>query len=424
MKIKPRIFKGTRDFLPSAMIKRKWVIERISKIYEMYGFEPLDTPAIEYYEILGGKYGEEGEKLIYRFKDPGNRDVGLRYDLTVPLARLVAMHPEIKYPFKRYQIAPVWRADSPQKGRFREFYQCDIDTVGAKDLLADAEVLRVITHILEALNFNNYTVLLNSRKIIKAIAELARVDDEKELARILDKRDKIGDEKVLELLRKKDMKDAEVYVEHIIEGNYDDLDSSPYGEEGLNEINKVLHLAQKLGIKESGVRFEPLLARGLDYYTGPIFEVIVEEPKIGSIASGGRYDNLIGVFSKRAYPATGGSFGLERVLLVMEELGLFPFEKLSKVQILVSWFNKNDWNYMFPVVKSLRERGYNVSFYLGKSGFRGQLGYARDKHIPYVLFAGEEESKKGVFVIKDMARKEQKIVTKEELFAFLKDINV
>ncbi|MCB0299634.1 MAG: histidine--tRNA ligase, partial [Calditrichaeota bacterium] len=304
-KIKPRIYKGTRDFLPEQMVRRNYVINIIKTVFEKFGFEQLETPTIEMWETLSGKYGEEGDRLTYRFTDRGDREVGLRYDLTVPLSRVVAMYPQLPKPFKRYQIQPVWRADKPQKGRFREFYQCDIDTIGSESVLADAELLAVTSEILTRLNFPAFKIRINSRKVLTGIVEAAGVNPDlaTEIFRAIDKLDKIGQDGVENLL--KDLAIGDDAVQKILnilnisgenaerlEKARDGLADSNIGIEGVAEIEKLVDLLRSFGIPRNNYLFDPCLARGLDYYTGPIFETIVEEPRIGSITGGGRYDNL------------------------------------------------------------------------------------------------------------------------------------
>ena len=430
-KIKPRIYKGTRDFLPQQMVRRNYVINIIKEIFEKYGFEPLETPTIEMWETLSGKYGEEGDRLTYRFTDRGNREVGLRYDLTVPLARVVAMYPQLPKPFKRYQIQPVWRADKPQKGRFREFYQCDIDTIGSDSLLADAELLAVTSEVLNRLNFRKFTIRLNSRKVLSGIVEAAGVDSARaiEIYRVIDKLDKIGFDGVSALLEELQL--GQGAVEKIlsvlrVEGDNDEriesvakiLHNSPVGLQGIDEIRQITNFLDMFSIPKSDYLFDPCLARGLDYYTGPIFETVMEEPKIGSITGGGRYDNLIGMFGGQAQPATGSSIGLERIITVMDELNMFPEWLTSATQVLVTVFDESTLPYSVKIALKLREAGINTDLYAGTAKLRGQFGYANDKGIPFVIIAGPEEFEKSEINIKNMQTGEQVTVSLGEFVSY------
>ncbi len=419
-KIKPRIYKGTRDFLPSQMIKRNFVIKIVKEIFEKYGFEPLETPTIEMWETLSGKYGEEGDRLTYRFTDRGKRDVGLRYDLTVPLSRVVAMYPQIPKPFKRYQIQPVWRADKPQKGRFREFYQCDIDTIGSPSVLADAELIAVTSEVLRRLDFEDFTIRINSRKVLSGIVEAAGVPAEKaaNVFRIIDKLDKIGFDGVESLLAKEEFSlDSTEKILRLLkidggnarrfEQSKQRLAGSETGLSGIAEIEEMFTYINRFEIPESHYLFDLCLARGLDYYTGPIFETIVEKPRIGSITGGGRYDNLIGMFSGQAHPATGTSFGLERIITVMDELNMFPESLTTSTRVLVTVFNAEMLPYSITVANTLRKAGINTELYTGKSKLRGQFGLANDRGIPVVIIAGPDEAEAGTVNLKNMQTGEQ-----------------
>jgi len=418
--IQPRIYKGTRDFLPEDMRKRNYVLSIIKEIFGIYGFEPLETPSIELWDTLSGKYGDEADRLTYRFTDRGNREVGLRYDLTVPLSRLIANYPQIPKPFKRYQIQPVWRADKPQKGRFREFYQCDVDIVGSPSVLADAEIIAITNDILKKLNFQKYKIRLNSRKILSGIREIsgARREEEILICRALDKIDKIGISGVRRQLR--DYKISSNSVESIMEiilfegtseeqlSRLKDLfTSSKVGLEGIEEMSTLLLYLKEYQISKEILFFDLYLARGLDYYTGPIFETNVEEPKIGSITGGGRYDNLIGLFSGNDQPATGTTIGLERIITVMDELNLFPNNLSTEVQVLVTVFDESTLPYSIRISNRLRNAGIKTDLYSGKSKLRGQFGLANDKKIPIVIIAGPDEKEKNEVNVKLMKSGEQ-----------------
>ena len=419
-KFKPRIYKGTRDFLPEQMVKRQYVIHLIERIFEKYGFEPLETPAMELWETLSGKYGEEADRLTYRFTDRGKREVGLRYDLTVPLSRVIAMYPQIPKPFKRYQIQPVWRADKPQKGRFREFYQCDIDVVGTASILADAEILTTIFEILRQLGFKNFVMRINNRKILKGIAEVSGIAPEQEgiMARSIDKFDKIGQEGVeAELIKGGVEKEKSKKIIEILRisgtntkrlaESVNILKSSETGLSGIDEMKELFRYLALYEVPEEYLLFDLFLARGLDYYTGPIYETMVKEPKIGSITGGGRYDNLIGMFSGTDYPATGCSIGLERIVTVMEEMQMFPDQLKTPIQVLVTVFDPNTLDYSIKITKELRASNIYTEIYSGASKLRGQFGLANDKSIPLVIIAGPDEIEKNQFNLKNMQSGEQ-----------------
>ncbi len=432
-KIQPRIYKGTRDFLPEQMVKRNYVINIIRNTFEKYGFEPLETPTLELWETLSGKYGEEGDRLTYRFTDRGKREVGLRYDLTVPLSRVVAMYPQIPKPLKRYQIQPVWRADKPQKGRFREFYQCDVDVVGSSSVLADAEIIAVIYESLNQLGFRKFTIRVNSRKVLRGITEVsgAGIEQEINITRAIDKMDKIGLEGVRGELAERGI--AQQGIEKILEilaisGSNTErftqtgeiLRESPAGLEGVQEMRDLSRYLEMYGIPDEAVLFDLTLARGLDYYTGPIFETVVEEPKIGSITGGGRYDNLIGLFSGQQQPATGSSIGLERIITVMDELKMFPGNLRTPVQTLVTVFSDETLPYSIEITRRLRAAGIFTDLYTGQSKLRGQFGLANDKGIPLVVIAGPDEQQKQAINVKNMDSGTQDTVGLNEAAAFIK----
>jgi len=349
--IEPRLPRGMRDILPQKMILRQHVIGIIEDVFERFGFEPLQTPALELSETLMGKYGPEAEKLIFDARHrEGKEALSLRYDLSVPLSRVVAMYPELVKPFKRYQIAPVWRAERPQKGRYREFYQCDADIVGTKSMLADAEIIALIYTILERLGFKQFIIKLNNRKILTAIGEYAGVPPALlgGLYRSIDKLEKVGLEGVHEELLKNEVSSgvAERILGLIsIPGSdlgalRERLGEIPEVREGINELEQVLGFVRDLGVTPEKVKVDFTMVRGLEYYTGPIYETVVTEPKIGSLTGGGRYDELIGLFSTKSLPATGTTVGIERIIDVMEELQMFPPEVRPTVtQVLITVFD-------------------------------------------------------------------------------------
>jgi histidyl-tRNA synthetase len=431
--MKPRIYKGTRDFLPQQMVKRNYVINTILKVFEKYGFEPLETPTLELWDTLAGKFGEEADRLTYRFTDRGDREVGLRYDLTVPLARVIALYPQIPKPFKRYQIQPVWRAEKPQKGRFREFYQCDIDIIGSASMLAEAEILAAIYEVLQSLGFTDFVIRINSRKILRGIAETSGIglDKETQLTRAIDKLDKIGQEAVInELISHHiDKKTANTIINSLslkgsnqvqLKKTRELLQESGDGLGGVQEVEDLTEFLKMYNIPDKYILFDLHLARGLDYYTGPIFEIEVKEPKIGSISGGGRYDKLIGLFSGQDQLATGCSIGLERIITVMEELDMFPNTLRTGGQVMVTIFDNSCIPHSIKLVNILRKADIKANLYTGKAKLRGQIGLANDKNIPIVIIVGPDEINKDLVNLKNMLSGEQKSVTLAQLVVEVK----
>jgi len=426
----PQIPKGFRDFLPQKMSVRKRIISLMTDVFESYGFAPLDTPCLEYAETLEGKYGEEGEKLIYKFEDRGGRNVALRYDLTIPLCRVVAAYPELSKPFKRYQIAPVWRADKPQKGRFREFYQCDIDIVGTDSVYADGELLAITDTVLKKLGFDNFIIRINNRKVMNAFALNSGLAAEAvtPFLRSLDKLDKIGAEGVL-----KDLRDAGLLPpslekslsEFILTGSAD-ADSlskmaaiagaTDTGAAGMAEMEKIRETLQACGVSESNYRFDFSLARGLDYYTGPVFETIVTEPKIGSITGGGRYDNLIGLFSRTPVPATGSSFGLERLVTVMEEK-MSAGNTAGSTEVLVTCFDEALMAENLRLASMLRSAGIRTEVYFKKTKLKKQLSYAANRGIGLVVIMGPDEVNDNRVTLRNMVSGTQETVLQNKMTA-------
>lgn len=435
-KIKPQIPKGFRDFLPSQKVTRQHVIDTIRNVFEVFGFEPLETPALEYASILEGKYGEEGEKLIYKFEDRGGRKVALRYDLTIPLSRVIAMYPTLPKPFKCYQISPVWRADKPQKGRFREFWQCDADIVGSESMFADAEVITTIHHILKALNFKQFTIKINNRKLLNGIAQSLGFPVEKitSLLRIIDKLDKKGMEGIKDEMRQQGFPDEN--INNILElfivskGNHNELvylksrfSDSPLVREGIQELDELFSHLSSMDVDSNGYCFDLSLARGLDYYTGPIFETTVDEPKIGSISGGGRYDNLIGMFSDTDFPATGSSFGLERVIAVMEELNIVP-SHATTTEVLMTRFSPDMHQDSLQVASALRSAGIKTDVYFTHDKLKKQLTYASNKGIPIVIIQGPDEKKDSKVMLRNMIKGIQKTVALDDLaFTIKQELN-
>lgn len=433
MKGQPQVLKGMRDFLPQRMILRQYVVGVLRDIFERYGFEPLETPAIEYAETLEGKFGEEADKLIYKFEDRGGRMVGLRYDLTVPLARVVAMYPDLVKPFKRYHIAPVWRAEKPQRGRYREFWQCDVDTVGTASVLADAEIIQITIEALTALGFSNFKVKVNDRKILAALGEYAGVPADQSAAvyRALDKLEKIGVEAVKEELLEVGLHREAVeklidlvYLQVEGQAGFNRLEQLlspfPVGVEGLRELRELISYLQAMDIEPGRYQVDLSLVRGLDYYTGPIYETVVEEPRIGSITGGGRYDKLIGLLGSRDVPATGASFGLERLVDVIEALNMAPdFVRQTTTRILVTIFSPETLGESLRLANRLRSEGIDTEVYLGTDRLSNQLRYASRKGIPFVAIIGPDEIARGEVVLKNMATEEQESVKAEGLPALV-----
>ncbi len=416
--MKPQVLRGMRDILPERMGVRQYAIGVLRRTFERYGFQPLETPAMEYAETLTGKYGEEADRLIYQFEDRGGRQVGLRYDLTVPLCRVVASYPEMPRPFKRYQIAPVWRAERPQKGRYREFWQCDVDTVGSSSMLADAELLGVATGALRELGFSEFRIKLNNRKLLVALAECAGVPPEQAsgVYRAIDKLEKIGAEAVraemqeeglpeaaadrlLALVQRQDADTASMLAEVSRE-----LADYPLGVEGAQELAEVMRYAEALGVTPQECQVDLSMVRGLEYYTGPILEAVVERPRIGSIIGGGRYDHLVGLLGGQDIPATGLSFGLERIIDVLEELDMAPAEARQTIaQVLVTIFSPETAGESLRLAQELRAAGVRTEVYLGTDKLGAQLRYASRKGIPFVAIMGPDEVQRGEVTVKAMA---------------------
>ncbi|MBI5133811.1 MAG: histidine--tRNA ligase [Candidatus Taylorbacteria bacterium] len=421
-KIEPKTLKGFRDFLPEKQIPRQKMIDSIRASYERFGFEPLETPVLEYAETLVGKYGDEGDKLMYRFKDNGDRDVAMRYDLTIPLARVVAQNGEIKKPWKRYQISPVWRAENTQKGRYREFYQCDADIVGSSSPLADAEVLALAAATLKALGIRDFVIRINSREVINAFYDsLGLTEGEKISAiRAIDKIDKVGKDGVAEELTKNGI----IYdtVQKLLAFAEVSIDAVK-GQDELVKIGEELNvkepLARLLSIVEVAYKLEPearfvidlSIARGLDYYTGIIFETTLQAaPQYGSVLSGGRYDGLVGMFSSKGVPAVGASIGLDRLYSALEELGLIKEERSTAKALIVNFDAALESDYL-RLASELRASGVNTALYFETADLKKQLSYASEKGIRYAIIYGSNEAKEGKVIVKDLEKGEQEKVS-------------
>lgn len=497
--VDPRVPRGMRDMLPEQMIRRQYVIDVIREVFEGFGFEPLQTPAIEMRETLMGKYGPDAERLIYHAHHRGGKQqLSLRYDLSVPLSRVVAMYPDLNKPFKRYQIAPVWRAERPQKGRYREFYQCDADTVGSASMLADAETLNFIYEILARLGFENFVMNINNRKIINGIGQFAGVPEALlgGLYRSIDKLGKIGLKGVRSELRRTGRDEAISILEkaqvpaqtiddlvdplrsadlvtiesslrqtNLGDGNVDEvmdrlrglrLENNPvigvevieqllellqisgnnkqilsqlrewlaeYPEalEGVAELEEIIGYLDAVGIPESYYQVVPSMVRGLEYYTGPIFETVVEEPQIGSITGGGRFDELVGMFMDHSYPATGTTIGIERIVDVMEELDMFPPDVGKTVaQVLMTLFDESMVHESLKMADRLRKGGLKTEMYFENDPLGDQIRYALKKGIPYVAILGPDELENDQVTVRNLSLETQKTIKRIEAVGLIK----
>lgn len=425
---KPQALSGFRDFLPRQMLLRQHVMAILRRTFEAHGFEPLDTPVLERLETLQGKYGED-EKLIYRFQDHGQRWVGLRYDLTIPLARVAAMYQhEIILPFKRYHMAPVWRADSPGKGRYREFWQCDVDAVGSRSMVADAEMLQIVGEALDQLGLSDFVTQLNHRGILSSLARYAGVPEEQagSIHRAIDKLLKIGPAGVIEEMQRAGISaEAAAAVIRLVtfEGSNSEvlgflrkqLSEEPAERQAVDDLAALVDMMGHAGIPEQRVKLTLHLARGLDYYTGPVHETVVREPKIGSIAGGGRYDGLIGVYSGREIPATGVSFGLERLIDVIEELGLFRVGS-TVTQVLVTVFSLDQLGASLAAANQLRAAGLRAEVYLEpKRRLGDQLNYANRRAIPLTVIIGPDEAAEGRVTVRRLSDGTERSIPSAEL---------
>lgn len=419
-KINPRTPKGFRDFLPSDMIKREYVMDAIRRIFHRYGFEPIQTPVLELNETLYGKYGEDAEQLIYSASHgrSSKDEVSMRYDLTVPLSRVVGQHEsKLTFPFKRYHIAPVWRGERPQKGRYREFYQCDVDIVGVADMVADAEILSLIITVLRELGFPQFSVKINHRKLLTAIGQYSGVPDEQlaDLYRSVDKFDKIGADGVQKELETRGIEtDVVARMMELITSqrphteNLDYLESVmgdiPDAKSAIQELRQVADYLAMMAIPSEFYEFDFTMVRGLGYYTGPIFETVITKPNLGSVTGGGRYDDLIGLFRRESLPTTGTSLGIERIIDLMDELNLYP-ENLGGtiVEVLVTAFNESTRAESIKLASELRGQGINTELYMENKKLGKQFSHADKKGIPIVATLGPDEIEQGVVTLKRLA---------------------
>jgi histidyl-tRNA synthetase len=399
----PQILKGFRDYLPEQQMARVRIVRKISEVFEKFGFEPMDTPALESNELFSGKLGED-EKLMYKFKDLGDREVALRYDLTVPLVRFISENKNLPKPFKRYQIGNVWRADKPQKARYREFMQCDIDIVGSGSSLADAEIMACLCKALEALGIQNYELRVNDRKTLSIFAV--------EQIRVIDKVDKIGVDGVIKMLKENGASDKTITdVRNILADKVEMPD----------EVKRLVELVVAQGIDEKKIKFDPSIARGLDYYTSTVFEFVLKDnPKFGSIAGGGRYDNLIGDIAGTQTPAVGGSIGLDRLFAALEEMAKLP--KISGVDAIVFNLDEKLTDDYLKIAADLRNAGIATEFYYETVKLDKQFKYAEAKNIKLAVIYGSEEAKNKMVNIKNLLTKQQITVKLPELIEKLKSL--
>ena len=449
---KPSIPKGTRDFSPEEMAKRNYILDTIISTYRLYGYREIQTPAMENLSTLLGKYGDEGDRLIFRILNSGDSlkdfdrqelltidpidfasracDRGLRYDLTVPFARYVVQHRnEITLPFKRYQIQPVWRADRPQKGRYREFYQCDADVIGSDSLLHEVELTQIIDTVFTKLGVR-VVILLNNRKLLTALSEQLGIENIIDLTVSIDKLDKIGWDGVEEELRSKGIGEEAISRlkpilglsgsnEEKLEKLADLFGESEVGRKGVEELTYILDKLRHCKLQNE-VRLDLSLARGLDYYTGTIFEVKALDTPMGSITGGGRYDNLTGVFGQSGMSGVGISFGAERIFDVLEALDLYPESTHSGTQLLFINFGEKALDYILPLLSDLRREGITAEVYPDDAKMKKQMSYANALSIPYVAFVGDDEIEQHTISVKDMESGDQKSYTAEELITLLR----
>ena len=450
---KPSIPKGTRDFGPEEMAKRNYIFNTIREVYALYGFQQIETPAMETLHTLMGKYGDEGDKLLFKVLNSGDyfkgitdgelmeRDTlhlqtklcekGLRYDLTVPFARYVVMHrEELQLPFKRYQIQPVWRADRPQKGRYREFYQCDADVVGSDSLLNEVELMQIVDTVFSRFGVR-VCIKINNRKILSGIAEvIGEADKIVDITVAIDKLEKIGLDNVNEELRKDGISEEAINkLQPIISlsGTNDEklnvirdvLKNSETGLKGVKETQFILDTLKATGLNNK-IELDLTLARGLNYYTGAIFEVKALDTPMGSITGGGRYDNLTGIFGMPGLSGVGISFGADRIYDVLDALNLYPEEAVSATQLLFINFGEKETAYCLPIAKAAREAGVRTEVYPDCAKMKKQMNYANAKHVAFVALAGENEIAQGKITLKNMLTGEQKLITPRELLNELK----
>lgn len=455
MSQKPAIPKGTRDFLPVEVEKRNYIFATIKQIFRKYGFAPIETPSFELSSTLMGKYGDEGDRLIFRILNSGEKmkkadlqalendnlprfanslaEKALRYDLTVPFARFVVQHQnELSFPFKRYQIQPVWRADRPQHGRYQEFYQCDADVVGSDSLLYEIDFVQIFDEVLNALKIPSFTIKINNRKILSGIAEVCGESDKiVDITVAIDKLDKIGEEGVVKELREKGVSEKAIeIINPLFQFSGDNaekltkirsfLSASEIGLKGIDELEFVLNQVSELGLKQAEIEFDVTLARGLNYYTGAIFEVKANGVKMGSICGGGRYDDLTGVFGMKGMSGVGISFGADRIYDVLKELDLFPKELEQGLTVLFTNFGELEQLQAMKYVKQLRELGIDCEVYPSSAKMQKQMTYANNRNVKYVAILGEREIENNTIALKHMESGVQEELSFESLVKKIK----
>ena len=446
---KPSIPKGTRDFGPVEMAKRNYIFNTIREVYALYGFQQIETPAMETLQTLMGKYGEEGDKLLFKVLNSGDClakvsdeelaernalhlaskmcEKGLRYDLTVPFARYVVMHrEELQLPFKRYQIQPVWRADRPQKGRYREFYQCDADVVGSDSLLNEVELMQIIDTVFSRFGIR-VQIKINNRKILTGIAEVIGAADKiVDITVAIDKLDKIGIDNVNAELREDGLTEEQISKlqpiislsgtnEEKLQTIAEVLKDSETGLKGIEEMKFILNTLNNPNTLKNEIQLDLTLARGLNYYTGAIFEVKALDVEIGSITGGGRYDNLTGIFGMPGLSGVGISFGADRIYDVLNALDLYPKDSMNATQILFINFGERETAYCLPIIYKVRAKGFRAEIYPDAAKMKKQMSYANAKQIPFVALAGENEINEGKVMLKNMETGEQQLLTPDEL---------
>lgn len=454
---KPTLPKGMRDFGPDKMAKRNYIFNAIRATFEKFGFQPLETPTMENLSVLTGKYGDEGDQLLFKVLNsrdflskttiddfnegykkllPRIAEKGLKYDLTVPFARFVVMNRNnLTFPFKRYQIQPVWRGDRPQKGRYREFYQCDADIIGTDSLLCEAEVFLMIEEVFEKLKIKDYDIVFNNRKILNGIAESIGENDKfSDLCVAIDKLDKIGVAKVIEELATKGFSTRAIDkirpFLNLNGANEENIEAvkllvaqSTVGMGGVDDLERIMEYVQLLGSDTKNLKFDPRLARGLSYYTGTILEVKINNVAIGSVSGGGRYDDLTGGFGMPGISGIGFSFGVDRIYDVLEELRLFPSETIRSTTVLIANFGKNEEGMALRLLTQMRDNGIKSEFYPDLVKLKKQMNYADKKNIPYVILIGQEELESQLITVKNMESGDQEKLSATEFITKLVNIN-
>lgn len=429
--IEPRIPKGMRDLEPSDMVIRNRILNIIRRTFEVYGYEPIETPALEYWEILTGKYGQEAERLVYHLTDQGGRQLGLRYDLTVPLARYVAARKHLHKPFKRFQIQPVWRAEKPQKGRYREFYQCDVDAVGSASMLVDAELVTLTVDVMRKIGFSRFHVMINNRKILQAIVQKAGIDNRRtaDICQSLDKFDKIGLDAVeKELLDKGYAFESITTFREILALQGDNqslleklrilLTPISIGLEGVTELEELLQGCVSMQVPPEYLAITPRLTRGLDYYTGPIYETVQTDRDASSLGGGGRYNGLVGIFSDVELPAAGTSFGLDRIAGALRELEGETALRTT-TQVLVTLFSAEMVDISLTITALLRQAGIKTEVVFDPMKLKKQFALAGNRGIPLVIIIGPDEMASSSVQIKDMLAGQQVTVLRRDLVTWI-----